>query len=146
MRAGPTLKSVTIWSQPLEPSPRATIHASVICILILIQFKIFNYYIIFICRKEAAQQVLNNIGPFEELPTASSEYAFDFYDSSSSFGSQLILKSTASEFDDLPGFVSGKVLYFLKDSTAIQPYSVRYYQKKKFWATSMNNGNFDSLL
>lgn len=85
--------------------------------------------------------MLNNIGPFEELPTASSEYAFDFYDSSSSFGSQLILKSTASEFDDLPGFVSGKVLYFLKDSTAIQPYSVRYYQNK-FWATCMNNGNF----
>lgn len=39
------------------------------------------------------------------------------------FGSQLNLKTVSSEFDDLPGFVSGRVAYFVKEMAA-QPFSV----------------------
>jgi hypothetical protein len=35
------------------------------------------------------------------------------------------MKTTSSEFDDLPGFVAGKVLYFVKGVT-VQPFSVQY--------------------
>jgi hypothetical protein len=62
--------------------------------------------------------------------SSSAEYAFDFLDSRSSFGSQLNLKTTNSEFDDLPGFVAGKVLYFVKGVT-VQPFSVKYNMKLK---------------
>jgi hypothetical protein len=55
--------------------------------------------------------------------SSSAEYAYDFLDSASSFGSQLNLRTTSSEFDDLPGFVAGKVLYFVK-SVTVQPFSV----------------------
>jgi hypothetical protein len=60
--------------------------------------------------------------------SSSGEYAYDFLDSRSSFGSQLNMKTTSSEFDDLPGFVAGKVLYFVKGVT-VQPFSVNYELK-----------------
>ena len=37
------------------------------------------------------------------------------------------MKTTSSEFDDLPGFVAGKVLYFVKGVT-VQPFSVVRYK------------------
>lgn len=75
-------------------------------------------------RKEKAQQILNSFAE-EKLVTSSgsAEYAFDFEDSSSSFGSQLNLRTIDSEFDDFPGFVAGKILYFVK-GVAVQPFSV----------------------
>lgn len=80
--------------------------------------------IIFFHRKEKAQQLLNRFGNEETSKSGSSaEYAFDFLDSSSLFGSQLNLRTTSSEFDDLPGFVAGKLMYFIK-GVAVQPFSV----------------------
>ena len=58
-----------------------------------------------------------------QSPSNSAEYAFDFFGSDASFGSQLNLRATTSEFDDLFGFVAGKMLYFIK-GVAVQPFSV----------------------
>ncbi|XP_046463734.1 uncharacterized protein LOC124209680 [Daphnia pulex] len=70
-----------------------------------------------------AKQILNAFADEKMAASSSSaEYAFDFLDSRSSFGSQLNLKTTNSEFDDLTGFVAGKVLYFVKGVT-VQPFS-----------------------
>ena len=54
---------------------------------------------------------------------SSSEFAYDFLDDNSQFGSQLNLRTVYSEFDDMPGFVDGKVLYYIKGCIT-QPYSV----------------------
>ena len=81
----------------------------------------------FFRRKDSAQQALNSWPAFKTAsPTYSSENAFDFFEPKSSLGSQLMLRSTVSETDDLPGFVSGRLLYFLKSSTALEPYAVNF--------------------
>lgn len=56
---------------------------------------------------------------------SSSEFSYDFLDDNSQFGSQLNMRTVYSEFDDMPGFVDGKVLYYVKGSI-VQPYSVFY--------------------
>lgn len=75
-------------------------------------------------RKEKAQQLLNSLtGDSSDVSKSSAEYAYDYFDDSSMFGSQLNLRTISSEFDDLPGFVAGKVVYFVKEMAA-QPFSV----------------------
>lgn len=74
--------------------------------------------------KSMARQMLNTMD-FEPIREKySAEYAFDFFEESSQFGSQLNLKVIAGEFDDMPSFVYGKSVYYLK-SAAYQPFSVR---------------------
>lgn len=76
-------------------------------------------------RREQAKQLVNSlVGENMSESSSSAEYAYDFLDSASLFGSQLNLRTISSEFDDLPGYVAGKVLYFVKGVT-VQPFSVR---------------------
>lgn len=89
-----------------------------------IKQKVIDSRQIDVYRKEKAQQLLNSLaGGTDKVSSGSAEYAFDYFDSESSFGSQLNLRTTSSEFDDLPGFVAGKVTYFVKE-VAVQPFSV----------------------
>lgn len=73
-------------------------------------------------REQAKQLVNSLVGENMSESSSSAEYAYDFLDSASLFGSQLNLRTISSEFDDLPGYVAGKVLYFVKGVT-VQPFS-----------------------
>jgi len=77
-------------------------------------------------RKEKARQILNSMKK-TTVPTgvSSTEYAFDVMEESAAFGSQLNIKTTAGEFDDIPSFMAGKVLYFVQGST-VEPFAVRF--------------------
>lgn len=93
----------------------------------LIQFIFWSTsFILFLYSQGKAKHVLHSVYG-ANLPGQSSsnsaEYAFDFFENEASFGSQLNLRTTTSEFDDLFGFVSGKMLYFIK-GVAVQPFSV----------------------
>ena len=72
-----------------------------------------------------AKQMLNMMKD-EKITTGvrSAEYAFDVLEESVAFGSQLNIKTTAGEFDDIPSFVAGKVLYFIQGVT-LEPFAVR---------------------
>ena len=71
-----------------------------------------------------AQQILNTIKK-DTITTSirSAEYAFDVMEKSAGFGSQLNIKTTAGEFDDIPSFVDGRVIYFLQGHT-VEPFGV----------------------
>jgi len=70
-----------------------------------------------------AKQIVNKIKKEPMLSQNSAEYAFDFAEDYSSFGSQLNIKQTCGEYDDIPSFVQGKVLYFVKGVT-VEPFGV----------------------
>lgn len=70
-----------------------------------------------------AKEILHLTNEESRSVRYSAVYAHDFFDESTSMGSQLNLRVTSGEFDDLPAFVQGKFAYFLK-STAYEPFGV----------------------